>query len=163
MAQSNRSRIIPFILCILAICRVSAIAADSEGSTAYVSTADNQWVLWLPMDSKAGIDAAFDAAARDYRVTRVWWRGSQDELMMAHMLIRPENRFFHAMWEWLHQCIYERGTNCAAVAAAKRNHMSIYAVWGIFEYFSAADGALPFNIRIRLKMILEFNIRNGFP
>jgi hypothetical protein len=140
MGPSNRCRNILAILCIFAICRLSATAVGADGSTAYVSTADNQWVLWLPMDSKAGIDAAFDAAARDYRVTRVWWRGSQDELMMAHMLIRPENRFFHAMWVWLRQCIYERGTNRAAVAAAKRNHMSIYAVWGIFEYFSAADG-----------------------
>ena len=99
MAQSNRSGLFSAILCIFTICHVAAIAADSEGTTAYVSTADNQWVLWLPMDSKAGIDAAFDAAARDYRVTRVWWRGSQDELMLAHMKFRPANRFFNAMWD----------------------------------------------------------------
>jgi HEAT repeat protein len=127
------------ILCLFTVCQTDSIAADSNPTTAYVSTADNQWVLWLPMDSKAAIDAAIDTAARDYHVTRLWWRGSQDELFINHLKIRPANRFFDAMWAWTQQCIEQRGTNRAAVEAARRNHMSIYAVWGIYEYMSSGD------------------------
>jgi HEAT repeat protein len=133
-------------LCVVLFCTSELIAADTAGVTAYVSTGDNQWVLWLPMDSKASIDTAIDTAARDFHVTRLWWRGGGDEANLTtsrseglNILLRPSNHFFWAMFQWTKECLEQRGTNRAAIAAARRHGMSIYSIWGIYDFESAAD------------------------
>ena len=104
------------LLSFTAFCNSELIAADAPGVTAYISTGDNQWVLWLPMDSKASIDTAIDTAARDFHVTRLWWRGGGDEANLTtpsseglNVVLRPANHFFWAMFQWTKQCLEERG------------------------------------------------------
>jgi HEAT repeat protein len=134
------------VVCSAAFWNSELIAADTPGVTAYISTGDNQWVLWLPMDSKASIDTAIDTAARDFHVTRLWWRGGGDEANLntlhsegLNILLRPSNHFFSAMFRWTKECLDQRGTNRAAIAAARRHGMSIYSIWGIYDFESAAD------------------------
>ena len=102
-----------------------ALAADPNDSaernprTAYFTTGDYQDLLWLPLDSQASIEAAFESLHKTYKVSRIWWRGGQDEIWGNQFVIRPENREFAHIWKWWKHLAYEVvGTNRIAVKAA---------------------------------------------
>jgi len=114
-------------------------------NTAYISTADNQWALWTPMDSKATIEAAFETLAKDYHVNRIWWRGGQDEMWLRHHRFREGNTFYFRMWQWLRHLNDEVGTNRIAINAARNNGMSIWMVTGLFEFATQGDAGACFD------------------
>ncbi|MCC6424533.1 MAG: HEAT repeat domain-containing protein [Phycisphaerales bacterium] len=117
---------------------VSAAQKD-EKMTAEISTGDNQWMLWLPMDSQAAIESAFEVLSRDFHVNRIWWRGGQDELWLRNFTFRPANRFYDELWGWVRHLVDEVGTNRIAIAAARKNKMQIWMETGLFEFASHAD------------------------
>jgi HEAT repeat protein len=111
----------------------------SESRTNYISTGDNLWALWLPMDSNLAITTAIDTLAKDWKVSRILWRGAQDELWSKIGKVRDQNRFYRALWDWTMDRINVAGTNRAAIAAARKNGMEIWAIDGLFEYGSLPD------------------------
>jgi HEAT repeat protein len=111
----------------------------SELRSDYISTGDNQVALWLPMDSNRAITTAFDTAAKDWNVDRILWRGAQDELWSQITKVSDQNRYYKTIWDWTFYCINVAGTNRSAIAAARKNGMSIWAIEGLFEYGSPPD------------------------
>src|SRR5260370_18043781 len=74
---------------------------DGNPRTIYISTGDNQQLLSMyPLDSKATIEAVFDAIHTRYRADRIWWRGAQEELWANEFVFRPANRQFARIWQW---------------------------------------------------------------
>lgn len=113
---------------------------DRNQRTVYFTTGDHQDLLGLPLDSAATIEAAFDALHHRYRVSRIWWRGGQDEVWGNQFVIRPENRQFARIWQWWKHLAYEGvGTNRIAVKAARSHGMQIWMAYGLFDNGSAAD------------------------
>ena len=55
--------------------QAAATRPDGNPRTAYFSVGDNQDLLWLPIDSRASVETAFDALRDRYRIERVWCRG----------------------------------------------------------------------------------------
>lgn len=110
-----------------------------EYRTSYISTGDNLWVLWLPMDSPDVIKTAINAINRDWDVSRIFWRGAQDELWHNDYKIRKENQFYYHLMNWIDDRLIYAGGNQAALDACKDNNMDIYAVYGLFECSSPAD------------------------
>lgn len=118
---------------------IAAEKVVSPGNnTAYISTADNQWVLWLPMDSEASISAAIDALAKDFHCGRLLWRGAQDEIWAQSQYFRKQNRFYYDLFKWIGNLV-SLGTNESAKSAARRNNMEIWAIYGLFEFRGEAD------------------------
>lgn len=118
---------------------VTCMAAQTPDNpiTAYFSTGDNQWLLWLPMDSAESVTLAIDTIAKDFHVQRLWWRGGQDDLLYHNAHVRPDNRLYYKGTEWWTQCA---GTvNPAAITAAHRNGMKIDVMTGIYEFMCQAD------------------------
>ena len=91
------------------------------------------------MDSKATIEAAFDVLAVDFGVTTVWWRGAQDQIWRDHCMFRKQNRFYDQLHEWMWHLDDNEGTNRAAIEAAHKNGMKIWAVYGLLELATQAD------------------------
>ena len=113
---------------------------DGNPRTVYLSTGDNQDVLeFAPLDSAATVEAAFDALKR-YRVSRIWWRGGQDEIWGKQFVIREENRIFWRIWEWWKDNQYRKAKlNRVAVEAAHRRGMEIWLTYGLFDNGSQPD------------------------
>lgn len=129
---------------------------ERSGMTAEISTGDNQWMLWLPMDSKVAVESAFDVLAEDFHVDRIWWRGGQDEYWWEHYEFRPANRFYYELWSWVRHLIEDVGTNRAAVAAAHKRGMQIWMETGLFEFAAHADGggciAYPYQCEAKIRL-----------
>jgi len=136
-----QKRICSVIVLTLIFAWLSCQRVSAEGPrTAYISTGDNQWELWLPMDSKAGIDSAFDTLKKDFNVNRILWRGGQSELWMNAALFRPENAYCWYFWkEWVFPLITKDDNNKCAIQAARRNGMQIWVNYGLLEFGCQAD------------------------
>jgi HEAT repeat protein len=117
-----------------------AAPADGNPRTVYLSTGDNQDLLWPPLDSKVSIETMFDTLQRLYQVERILWRGGQDEVWGNQFVLRPENRSFAALWSWWRYLAYEKvGTNRLAVRAAHQRGMKIWMAYGLFDNGSGPD------------------------
>lgn len=129
---------------LLAFSSASVTAAEKPvpGNTAYISTADNQWMLTLPMDSRASVEMAFTVMNRDFGVDRVFWRGAQDEFWFHSFTFREDNRFFFELWAWFRHLIEDVGTNQAAMESARRHGMEIWMDTGLFEFGTQADAGM---------------------
>src|SRR5262245_47458980 len=108
--------------------------------TVYFTVGDAQLNLWTPLDSKASIEAVFDVLHDRYRVSRVLWRGGQDEIWGKEFLIREQNRYIWRIWEWWRDLQYRvLNSNKLAVEAAHKRGMQIWMAHGIFDNGSQAD------------------------
>lgn len=130
--------------------------SDGNPRTVYLSTGDNQDVLeFAPLDSAATVESAFGALRR-YGITRVWWRGGQDEIWGKQFVIRPENRLFWRTWEWWKDNQYRKARlNRVAVEAAHRRGMEIWLTYGLFDNGSQADAGyvdFPYAAEDRLRI-----------
>lgn len=130
--------------------------ADGCPRTAYFTTGDYQDLLLLPLDSRASIEAAFAAIRGSYQVSRVWWRGGQDEVWGKEFVIRPENRHFGLIWDWWRDLAYRRvGTNRLAVEAAHGLGMEIWMAYGLLDNGSPPDvgySGFPYAAEDRLRV-----------
>lgn len=130
--------------------------AERHPRTIYFTTGDHQDLLGLPLDSKATIEATFETIRQRYHVTRVWWRGGQDEVWGKEFLLRKENRMFARIWQWWKDLAYEKvGTNRIAVRAARDRGMQIWMAYGLFDNGSQADAGyvgFPYAIEDRLRV-----------
>jgi hypothetical protein len=120
-------------------------ASGAEGTslnprTVYFTVGDSQDMLWTPLDSKASIEAVFAVLHDRYRVSRVWWRGGQDEIWGNQFVLREQNRYFWRVWEWWRDLQY-RVVKCNALAvnAAHQRSMEIWMAYGLFDNGSPAD------------------------
>ncbi|MBN2455735.1 MAG: HEAT repeat domain-containing protein [Sedimentisphaerales bacterium] len=116
-----------------------AQSAAEPPRTEIISTADGQWVLWLPMDTYLGVETAIDTLAKDFNVNRIWWRGGQDDMWLENIEFRPANRFYYYYWDWLRYLNREVKTNDAAIKAARKNGLEIWLWTALFEYGCQAD------------------------
>ena len=114
---------------------------DGNPRTVYLSTGDNQHLLnFPPLDSRTTIETAFEALQKNYQVSRIWWRGGQDEVWGKQFVLRKANRFFANIWQWWKLLAYEKvGTNRIAVQAAHDRGMEIWMTYGLFDNGSQAD------------------------
>src|ERR1044071_3669055 len=104
---------------VLLLLAASSFAAGQNARTIYFSVGDNQDLLWLPLDSKASVEAAFDTLRSQYKAARIWWRGGQDEVWGNQFVIREQNRFYSRVWDWWRDLQYRKvGTNRIAVKTA---------------------------------------------
>ena len=129
---------------------------DSNPRTVYFTVGDNQDLLGLPLDSAASIEATFDVLRGPYRVSRVWWRGGQDEIWGNQFVIRPENRLYARIWDWWRDLQYRKvGTNRIAVRAAHARGLEIWMAYGLFDNGSGPDvgfGGFPYAAEDRLRV-----------
>ncbi len=129
---------------------------DGNPRTVYLSTGDNQDVLdFAALDSAATVEAAFDSLKK-YQVSRIWWRGGQDEVWGKQFMIRPENRMFWHVWEWWKDNQYRTANlNRVAVESAHRHGMEIWLTYGLFDNGSQADAGyvdFPYAAEDRLRI-----------
>jgi hypothetical protein len=131
--------------------------ASEPPRTEIISTGDNEWMLWLPMDTRLGVETAIDTIARDFNVNRIWWRGGQDDMWLDDNEFRATNRFYYYYWDWLRYLNRDVKTNEAAIRAARRNGLEIWLWTGLFEYASQADagGAQRFPYQCEFKIRIE--------
>ena len=130
---------------------------DGNPRTVYFSTGDSQDALTMPvLDSATTVEATFDALRQRYRVSRIWWRGGQDEVWGKQFFIRKENRIFWRLWEWWKDCQYRRANlNRVAVEAAHKRGMEIWLTHGLFDNGSQADvgyAGFPYAAEDRLRI-----------
>lgn len=150
-------RLLP-LLAVLATAGPRLVAAPADGCprTVYFSTGDNQDLLWVPLDSKASIDAAFTTLRDRYQVERIWWRGGQDEVWAREFVFRPGNRTYDRVWEWWKYLAFETvGTNRLAVETARARGLKIWMAYGLFDNGSAADvsfSGFPYAAEDRLRV-----------
>lgn len=106
----------------------------------YISTGDNQWVgSWLPIDSKAAIEASFDMLKDVYRVRRIYWRGLEEAAWMETAHTRPENCRYSLCMEWFRKLYAEVDPDRVAVDAAHKRGMEIWGVGTLFDWGCQAD------------------------
>ena len=122
----------------------------------FISTGDNHWVgSWLPIDSKASIEASFDLL-KQLGVRRVYWRGLEEATWVDTFLVREENCRYAQMWKWWRQLDKEVDTDRIAVEAAHQRGMEIWGVATMFDWGSSADtpcfGDFPHNSESRLRI-----------
>lgn len=122
----------------------------------FISTGDNHWVgSWLPVDSKASIEASLDFLKR-LGVRRIYWRGLEQATWVDTFLVREENCRYAAMWKWWHQIYREVDPDRTAVEAAHRLGMEIWGVATLSDWGSSADapcsGDFPHNSESRLRI-----------
>ena len=100
-----------------------ALAADFQMAAgqarplgAYISTGDNHWVgSWLPIDSKASIEASMDFLA-GLGVNRIYWRGLEEALYVDSAREREENVRYASFWRWIRKLYAEVDPDRTAAA-----------------------------------------------
>ncbi|MCX6898628.1 MAG: HEAT repeat domain-containing protein [Verrucomicrobia bacterium] len=151
-----------FFCCVLALLALTSIlpAADAPPSKppildCFISTGDNHWMgSWLPIDSKASIEASLDLLKR-VGVRRVYWRGLQEAAWLETMQFREENCRYASFWKYLLRLDKEVAVDRLAVEAAHKRGMEIWGVSTMFDWGSATDtpcfGDFPHNSESRLR------------
>jgi HEAT repeat protein len=122
----------------------------------YISTGDNHWVgSWLPIDSKASLEASFDFFKK-LGMRRVYWRGLQEATWLETMLFREENCRYASFWKYLLRLYKEVDVDRLAVEAAHKRGMEIWGVGTLFDWGGAADtpcfGDFPHNSESRWRI-----------
>lgn len=119
-----------------------ADAQESEpppGQGCYISTGDNHWMGgFLPIDSKASIEASFNLLQR-LGVRRVYWRGLEEALWLETLHVREENPRYASFWKWIRRVYQEVDPDRTAVEAAHRRGMEIWGVSALFDWGAQAD------------------------
>ncbi|MFZ2639922.1 MAG: HEAT repeat domain-containing protein [Verrucomicrobiia bacterium] len=151
-----------FLCCVLALLALipTLPAADAPPSKpptldCFISTGDNHWMgSWLPIDSKASIEASFELLKR-LGVRRVYWRGLQEAAWLETMQFREENCRYASFWKYLQRLDKHVDVDRLAVKAAHKRGMEIWGVGTMFDWGSAADtpcfGDFPHNSESRLR------------
>ncbi|NUQ62765.1 MAG: HEAT repeat domain-containing protein [Pirellulales bacterium] len=146
--------------CLLTIAATVQLAAAQTGQslpeTVYVSTGDNHWMHYNPMDSKVSIEAAFEVFATQLGVDTVWWRGLQTDCLLKHSVLRPQNRRYYGWVEWGRHLHGTVGVDQIAVAAARKHKIQIWGVTGLFEFGCQADtpvyGDYPYFVEDKIRV-----------
>ncbi|MCX6910451.1 MAG: HEAT repeat domain-containing protein [Verrucomicrobia bacterium] len=151
-----------FCCCALSLLTLTAtlLAADPAPPKppildCFISTGDNHWVgSWLPIDSKASIEASFELL-KQIGVRRVYWRGLQEAAWLETMQFREENCRYASFWKYLLRLYKDVDVDRLAVEAAHKRGMEIWGVGTMFDWGSAADtscfGDFPHNSESRLR------------
>lgn len=160
-----RSRCCLSTLLVLPVTSVTLLAhspasaqVKPERIYAYASVGDNHWYSkWLPMDSKATIDALFEYLARTHGIKRMYWRGESDRMWLQYFITRKQNVLYCDFWtDWERYLTDKVKTDELAVAAAKRNGMEIYIFDGLFDHGSQGDvggcGIFPYQGEDQLRL-----------
>lgn len=88
----------------------------------------------IPLSSPQCIDEAFDGAQKTFGVTRVLWRGLQEEDYARHEEFRTDNLWLYDIWQWSRHLSLELKLNRHAVRAAHRRGMAIWGLTCVFEF-----------------------------
>jgi len=150
---------LPVVCCLLGIAVLCSQATAQAGPArlyVYCGTGDHLWP-WErePVDSPATVDAMFDWMARTYGVTRMYWRGGQQEIWAANYQVGQTHPLSYDWTAWCNHLMREVGINATAVRAARRHHMEIYMHTGLFEHGVQPEVGIicpyPFEDRLRLE------------
>jgi len=100
------------------------------------STPDNQLVSdWPPVDSPATVQAMFEWLHDTWGVSRVYWRGGQARMWLAHGHFRPEHPSYFEWWTgWLRHLYGGAKTDHLALRAARQLGMEMVMVAPLFDY-----------------------------
>jgi hypothetical protein len=151
-----------FRYCCLALLGLAAALPAADAPPAkppildcFISTGDNHWLgSWLPIDSRASIEASFELLKR-LGVRRVYWRGLQEAAWLETMQFREENCRYASFWKYLLRLDKEVPVDKLAVEAAHKRGMEIWGVSTMFDWGSDADtpcfGDFPHNSESRLR------------
>ncbi|MBI5687800.1 MAG: HEAT repeat domain-containing protein [Verrucomicrobia bacterium] len=151
-----------FSCCVLAFLALTSTLPAADAPPAkppildcFISTGDNHWLgSWLPIDSKASIEASFELLKR-IGVRRVYWRGLQEAAWLETMQFREENCRYASFWKYLLRLDKELAVDRLAVEAAHKRGMEIWGVSTMFDWGAAADtpcfGDFPHNSESRLR------------
>lgn len=137
---------IAVLACLLSVCIGQAAEPRLYGPEPvdfYISTGDNLWLgNSLSLDTPQAIDAMFDLL-KDSGVRRVYWRGLEQKLMNGNPL-RPQNLRYASWARWTRDLYQRFDPDKAAIAAAHKRGMEIWAVGKLNEFGGQAD-AVPTN------------------
>lgn len=135
--------------------------AAAEGSErfplhAFCGTGDHLWVRDKePVDSRAAVEAMVEWMSRTYGINRMYWRGAGEQLWDRSFKFGKETPLQYD-WSavWKHRLFEEESLNEAAVSAAKRRGMEIYAYAGLFDYGVQPDVGIigPYLFEHKLRM-----------
>lgn len=148
-----------FAALVIALVQICAAAEPPDGNprTVYFTVGDAQDLLeFPPMDSRNSIATVFETLKEQWQISRIWWRGGQDEIWGEQFVIRPENRLFAKIWDWWRDMQYRQvGTNRIAVEEAHQRGMQIWLTYGLFDNGSHADAGysgFPYAIEDKLRV-----------
>ncbi|MBN2455648.1 MAG: HEAT repeat domain-containing protein [Sedimentisphaerales bacterium] len=105
----------------------------------YISTGDNDWLSeWLPIDSKASMEASFDLL-KALGIRRIYWRGLQEAAWLETMHDRQENCKYYSFWQWDRQLYKRLEPDKLAVKTAHKRGMEIWGVGSLADFGGPAD------------------------
>jgi len=93
---------------------------------------------WMPMDSEATINAAFEILQRRYNVDRVLWRDANIEWVAKWDKPRDRSFYGDSVVEWINIARTSRAPKLAALAAKQRG-MKFWGIFHMFDYGGKAE------------------------
>lgn len=113
----------------------SADAANIPNLQVYCGTGDNLWNHKVePVDSPAAIEAMLEWMAKTYGVSRLYWRGAQEELWKKYFREGEYDPLIAGYMKWTSHLYKDLGLTAAAVKAAKKNGMEVFMYTGLLEF-----------------------------
>jgi hypothetical protein len=107
---------------------------NEEKRAVYVSVGDRHWKVGLPFDSKATIEAVFDALAERFNVNRVFWRVSGEFWLRYYKRFEEDCLLY---WQGYNRhsrtLCDEVGVTAIARGAARRHGMELWAHTGLYD------------------------------
>ncbi len=151
---------LPIVYCLAAIIvlagSATALADQPRPLYVYCGTGDHLWP-WdkEPVDSAATIAAMFDWMQKSYGVTRMYWRGGQQEIWAEDYQVGKVAPLSYDWTAWCNYLIQQVGINDIAIRAARRHQMEIFLFTGLFEHGVQPDVGIvcpyPFEDRLRIR------------
>lgn len=123
------------VLCTHAV-RAEILPFEQRPQTsAYISVGDCLWAAYLtPVGNRTSIEVVFDTWKDAYKVTRVFWRGMQDEMILDHMKMRHLTPVFDEFYSSCFNAYKNSRLNEVAVEAAHARGMKIWGYHALFDY-----------------------------
>ncbi|MBN2455625.1 MAG: hypothetical protein JXB29_03665 [Sedimentisphaerales bacterium] len=156
----ERTRVFHATSLVLAVFAASMLLGPAQAEQKqkfdhYISTGDNHWLgQSLPIDSKESIEATFDFL-KALGTRRVYWRGLEEAVFLADMVMRKENCRAYSFYDWIDRLYKEVDPDRLAVEAAHKRGMEIWGTGNIFDFRGAADtigGSYPSTVESKLRI-----------
>ncbi|MBN2455995.1 MAG: HEAT repeat domain-containing protein [Sedimentisphaerales bacterium] len=93
---------------------------------------------WMPMDSEATVNAAFDILQSRYNVDRILWRDANIEWVAKWDKPRDRSFYGDSVVEWINIARTSRAPELAALAAKQRG-MKFWGIFHMFDYGGKAE------------------------
>ncbi|MBN2455649.1 MAG: HEAT repeat domain-containing protein [Sedimentisphaerales bacterium] len=150
LTKSNTIEVIPVVFVMISLCTSARLSAGTAKEPeinppttpavyCYISTGDNYFLgQWLPVDSKASIEASFDLL-KSLGIKRIYWRGLRSAICEDIAEARPANCRVNSFYTWHHQIYKKYDPDRFAVQAAHKRGMEIWGITKLFDWGGAAE------------------------